>query len=265
MGEKIARIIKGATFALLYILIYNAMQFLAGFEILALGSDAVNAEGVAAIVSAAASFVIFMVILYLRGIDRRKVFRISRPKFFEIVFAATLAVGFRILTSAYMIWAENVDILKKSMENAEAAFDYDTMTGAAMFALILAILASAPIFEEILFRGMVLGELRRVMPAPLAILIQGILFGIAHLVLIQGIFAAVFGVILGYIYYRTKKLSVTMIAHFVFNLSSVFEINGSGGLGWVFFAGALITVVSILMFNLLYREKKKLSEEYNNG
>ena len=143
------------------------------------------------------------------------------------------------------------------------------MTAAALLFLLAAIVILAPTFEEVLFRGIVLNELKNVMPVSLAIVLQGILFGIAHLVLAQSIFTAVFGVVLGYIYYRTKKLSVTMTAHFAFNISAAFEVTDAETAAPLFAAGLLITVFSIVMFALLYKNREKpkmnLPEELNNG
>ncbi|WP_238886746.1 CPBP family intramembrane glutamic endopeptidase [Clostridium sp. YIM B02551] len=86
----------------------------------------------------------------------------------------------------------------------------------------LAITILAPIFEEILFRGIVFNEFKKSMPVIPAIIAQGVLFGIYHLNLLQGIYAAILGCILGLIYQMTKSLWSNIIVHMTFNLLGVF-------------------------------------------
>ena len=87
---------------------------------------------------------------------------------------------------------------------------------------VLAITILAPIFEEILFRGIIFNELKKSMPVLPAIIAQGVFFGIYHLNLLQGIYAAILGCILGLIYQMTKSLWSNVIVHMTFNLLGVF-------------------------------------------
>jgi hypothetical protein len=83
----------------------------------------------------------------------------------------------------------------------------------------------APFFEELFFRGVLLRALARLFgtlggwvgPA-LAIIITGILFGLAHAESLQLLGLATFGVILSFISYRTGRLGMNMVAHASFNL-----------------------------------------------
>ncbi len=252
LSEKAAHIIKGVTLASLYIFSYILLQALFGAVLGACGADVINDTGVAALMAAVTAYLIFGITLWLRGIKRVEEYRVSRPVFFDILFAAALAVGFRLMTIAYMEWLENIEPLAKSIEEAQLDYDIDSMTYVAMAALSLSMFVIAPIFEEILFRGIAMTELKRVMPAPCAIVIQGILFGVSHMVLAQSIFACVFGVILGFIYHKTEKLSVTMTAHFVFNLSAVLELREGFSIAVTAAAGAVITAAAVAMFAAVY-------------
>ena len=86
-------------------------------------------------------------------------------------------------------------------------------------AMLLAVLVLAPIAEEILFRGLILGYLRSSMYAPLAILLQGLLFGVYHGNMIQGIYAFVLGSVLGLIAYRFDSVIPGIIFHMALNIS----------------------------------------------
>lgn len=86
----------------------------------------------------------------------------------------------------------------------------------------------APFFEELFFRGVLLRSLARLFgnvgrwvgPA-LAIVVTGVLFGLAHAESLQLLGLAVFGVILSFIAYRTGRLGMNMVAHATFNLVAV--------------------------------------------
>lgn len=72
------------------------------------------------------------------------------------------------------------------------------------------------ICEEILFRGVILTNL---IPfgRGTAILASGILFGLMHGNILQFFYTSFFGIVLGYIYVRTRSLWLCMIIHFVNN------------------------------------------------
>jgi membrane protease YdiL (CAAX protease family) len=78
----------------------------------------------------------------------------------------------------------------------------------------------APLLEEILFRGILLrGLLRNYSPA-VAIGQSALLFGIFHLNPAQSLFALLFGVLLGWLYYRTQSLAICITLHALNNLLS---------------------------------------------
>lgn len=75
-----------------------------------------------------------------------------------------------------------------------------------------------PIAEELIFRGVTLHYFRRIMPFALANLLQAVLFGVYHMNLMQGIYAAVAGLVFGYIMYRGGSLIYSIVSHMIFNL-----------------------------------------------
>ena len=86
---------------------------------------------------------------------------------------------------------------------------------------LLAVGIVGPIFEELLFRGLVFGELRKVTHIRLAIVIQALIFGIYHMNVVQGAYAFLIGILLGYIYYRSSSILAPAIIHIAINSSSV--------------------------------------------
>ncbi len=82
----------------------------------------------------------------------------------------------------------------------------------------LMIVVAAPIMEEVVFRGIVLeGFLRNFHPKK-AILHSALIFGAVHLNPWQFIGAALVGLLLGWLYYRTRSLIPCILVHMLNNL-----------------------------------------------
>jgi membrane protease YdiL (CAAX protease family) len=74
----------------------------------------------------------------------------------------------------------------------------------------------AAIFEELLFRGYLLGNLLLLFSPMVAIIVQAVFFFIGHLYqgLLNAITPLIYGIILGLVIFLTSSLTVVMIAHF---------------------------------------------------
>jgi hypothetical protein len=86
----------------------------------------------------------------------------------------------------------------------------------------------APFFEELFFRGVLLRSLARLFGTvggwvgpTLAVIVTGVLFGLAHAESLQLLGLATFGIILSVVSYRTGRLGMNMVAHASFNLVAV--------------------------------------------
>ena len=104
-------------------------------------------------------------------------------------------------------------------------------SGAKRAVLIVAAGLLAPIFEEILFRGLLLRALRRRLPVEPAIAIQAVIFAFAHplgdpslgtLAIVPALFAL--GVISGIAAVRIGDLSVSIPLHMGFNLLTLIAL-----------------------------------------
>lgn len=136
-----------------------------------------------------------------------------------IVSVATFAAGFMTdIVSAKM--PEMPEFLKEALEAA---------AGGNIWLSLLCVSVFAPIFEEWLCRGEILRGLlnskkadgsRLVTPAA-AIIISALFFAFIHLNPWQAIPAFIIGCLMGYVYYKTGSLRLTMLMHCVNNTISV--------------------------------------------
>lgn len=112
----------------------------------------------------------------------------------------------------------------------------------------------APIIEELMLRGILFGRLRQGIPFVAANILQAAVFGIYHWNIIQGIYAFALGLLLGYIYERTRTLLAPILVHIFINGSGFllqrlsFETNIPIGL--------VILVGAGLLFEGIYLFKK---------
>jgi uncharacterized protein len=112
--------------------------------------------------------------------------------------------------------------------------------GAGFVIIAIFTVLFAPAMEELFFRGLLLKGLVRLFTkvgAPggartagvvLAVIVDGLLFGLAHGEWVQLAGLAVFGMILAAVSYRTGRLGMNMVAHASFNLVAIIAIATSG-------------------------------------
>ena len=112
--------------------------------------------------------------------------------------------------------------------------------GGGFIVIAIATVVFAPAMEELFFRGLLLKALvrlftplqsaggRRTAGVVLAVILDGLLFGLAHGEWVQLAGLAAFGLILAAISYRTGRLGMNMVAHASFNLVAIVAVASSG-------------------------------------
>ncbi|NFG30443.1 CPBP family intramembrane metalloprotease, partial [Clostridium botulinum] len=141
---------------------------------------------------------------------------------FKIKYKPTLKEGIFVIiaTIAYIFVYDNtLGILLQKIPEADwvknAFIEIESEPLLLQFSSLCLI---APIFEEIICRGIILEQLNKRCGATKAILISSLFFGIMHFNLHQGVNAFFIGVVMGVIYVKTDPLLLTILLHFVNNL-----------------------------------------------
>jgi uncharacterized protein len=90
----------------------------------------------------------------------------------------------------------------------------------------LALIATlAGLAEEVLFRGVMQGELARRVPGVLALVLTSAVFGLAHfLTLSYALLAALGGLYLGALYWAQGNLLIPIIAHALYDLVALLQL-----------------------------------------
>lgn len=99
----------------------------------------------------------------------------------------------------------------------------ESMTGNLASPMVLiSVYLLAPIGEEILFRGLILNYSKKVFPPLLSAVLNGLLFGVYHGNMIQGIYAFLFGILLSLIVLHFNSIMPSIILHLTINCSIIF-------------------------------------------
>ena len=122
--------------------------------------------------------------------------------------------GFNIIQ---MFLFSVTDVIKFFPSYEDAAI---IIAGDHFIVQLIAIGVAAPVVEELIFRGVIMGRMTW-LPVWAAVLIQAALFGIAHMNLFQGLYAFIAGIMLALLYVKYRSLTLAIIGHMAFNLASV--------------------------------------------
>ncbi len=82
----------------------------------------------------------------------------------------------------------------------------------------------APLYEEIMFRGFLLPSLTRYIPVWGSIVLSAFLFAIAHLSLSEVLPLMTLGIILGFVYVKSKNLLAPMLLHSLWNSGTLLSL-----------------------------------------
>lgn len=151
------------------------------------------------------------------------------PLKYDIAVCFIIGCGLNGLSSLWFVFADKYlmqfTFWSSSMDSFSDAYPEMT-SGNAVFD-ILSVIILGPIVEELLFRGLIYNALKYVRDGWFPILASGILFGLFHVEPVQVVYTSVIGILLGIIYYGTKRLDIVILVHMFNNLVSTFapEIN----------------------------------------
>ena len=133
--------------------------------------------------------------------------------FTAIVLSISCAI---VVDPVSMLLPEMPEEIKKVME---------TMVEGPILVSFISASIFAPFFEEWLCRGIILrGLLKKVSPT-WAIVLSALFFAIMHVNPWQALPAFLIGLVLGYVYYKTGSLKLTMLMHFANNTMAVIISN----------------------------------------
>lgn len=153
-----------------------------------------------------------IVVLAFYLIRRR---RLSEALWLRRVDAPVLWTGAALSPVLYLIvtlvLAALPDAWTQSYNDAASGIDTGSFIGVLSVALV------APVVEELIFRGLIMTRLSRVMPGWLAVVLAAAVFGACHGHPVWAGYAFVLGTLYGFVALRAGSILPSILGHLVFN------------------------------------------------
>jgi membrane protease YdiL (CAAX protease family) len=156
-----------------------------------------------------------VVLLLARGLDRREVLALRRPRSWGSAVLAMLA-------ALAAIWVANAVLtlaldLEAGEEQGVVPDRWEPEHAGAYAANFLVIALFGPVVEELTYRGFGQWAVAGVVGVTAGVVITAVLFGLAH-GLVEGLPAlTIFGLAAGWLRVRTNSLYPPMVLHMLFN------------------------------------------------
>ena len=132
--------------------------------------------------------------------------------------------------------------------------------GGSLHGVFLSAVIAAPIVEEVIFRGVVLGSFRKIFPAWASILISAVIFGVYHMNPVAIVYATVMGIIAGVVYEKKQNLLFPIMLHMANNFIGLLQDFVPAGIG-VTVVNAVSLVMILPMCYIVYRMIKSDSRK----
>ena len=165
----------------------------------------------------------------------------------DYLFASLLVVSYIFITYG---WFDYILFSIPTGDMFESAMEY--FESLPIVILLIESCIIAPIFEEVLYRGILLKGLINKYNSKIAIVYSALIFGIAHLNIPQGINAFLLGLILGTVFYYTRSIYLCMIMHFVNNLLVNFVYYPNSEI-WTNILFIVVPIIGVILMILCFK------------
>lgn len=142
----------------------------------------------------------------------------KKIKLVDIFYIIFLAIGMGLISSVL------IGILTNFTKSYDNVVNTITIADKSNLQLVIVIFLS-PIFEEILYRGIIFRYLKKNYNIIISIVLQALIFGIIHLNIIQSIYTFFLGIALALTYLYRESIIECIIFHIIYNLFGVLVAN----------------------------------------
>lgn len=184
----------------------------------AYATEAMGGDTIMVITAIATAVTLLIAVLWYRGYRPKKDFsfkEVVNPKLLGAMACLGLSMQLLISMCLRMVYP----ILPQNMIEQYGLLMESLLGGNIWLSLLIAVVL-APLTEEFLFRGVTLKMAQGIMPFMAANTLQAVLFGIYHMNWIQGVYAFVLGLILGYTVEYFQSIWAGVLLHAFVNGSA---------------------------------------------
>jgi membrane protease YdiL (CAAX protease family) len=158
-------------------------------------------------------YAIFFSFVYaVASVDTEELFALRRPR----SIGRAVGLGFVVILGVYAVSAALAPFLNAGKEQGLTPSHWEPSHAGAYAANFVVVAIVAPVVEELTFRGVGYGLLEQ-FGRPLAIVVVGIAFGLAHGLVEALPVLASFGILLAWLRSRTGSVVPGIVVHALFN------------------------------------------------
>ena len=210
---------------LLYFLCADYGVYLA-FELLKI--DRKIYKGTFNLCSTLAVLIVMLVIARLLSIKTDPLIKMNKLKPDQVACLVIIGLGMLGVVTTYIIVADKIATFIESMKNAMEDYreSVDRFSDTPQVAVpvwdsiiyVITLCFIVPVTEEVTFRGVIFGQLRRGFGPWVSVFLSAVLFGIMHGISVHIGYAIACGLIIAACYHITDSLVAPIILHAVFNI-----------------------------------------------
>ena len=199
-----------------------------------------------------AGYLLIIVLFFGKGYVKLSFGRIEKPMVWPAVGMSVLIATSQAFVLFSALSLLDVDLLYQG-EELERRQQFFSGIAGALNACIF-----GPIMEEICFRGLVLDGLLKTRCRPwLAILISALLFALLHGLGANFVTAMLFGILVGWLYWRTGSIIPGIIIHITNNSLTAIDISNQTN---AFYLIILVVSLLLLAYCLWWFWKKPIND-----
>lgn len=210
---------------LLYFLCADYGVYLA-FELLKI--DRKIYKGTFNLCSTLAVLIVMLVIARLLSIKTAPLIKMNKLKPDQVACLVIIGLGMLGVVTTYIIVADKISTFIESMKNAMEDYreSVDRFSDTPQVVVpvwdsiiyVITLCFIVPVTEEVTFRGVIFGQLRRGFGPWVSVFLSAVLFGIMHGISVHIGYAIACGLIIAACYHITDSLVAPIILHAVFNI-----------------------------------------------
>ena len=228
LGKKVLRKLGAIGKALIWLLYFLCADGAIYYAFDLLGLDRKIYKGLFSLCSCLAVFATMFVIAKLLSIKKEPLIKLKKLDPGQVIALIVIALGMLGFVTLYIIVADKIaaylESLKGAMEEYRESVDRFSDTPQIVvpawdtILYVIALSFVVPLSEEMTFRGVVFGQLRREFGPWISVFISAILFGILHGISVHIGYAIVCGIIIAASYHLTDSLIAPILLHAIFNI-----------------------------------------------
>ena len=221
---RVEAILKAA----LGLVLFLAVDYVVLYALIFLNIDRSVYKGTSNFLVSIGVIIVMFIVNKLSSAKKEPLFKMAGLTADQVAALIIVALGMLGFVMLYIIVADRISVYLESLKEAVADYRESTNRFASVsqtvvpiwdkLLYVITLCFIVPVSEEMTFRGVIFGNLRKGFGPWVSVLLSALGFGIMHGLSVHIGYAIVCGIIIAACYYLTDSLIAPVILHMVFNI-----------------------------------------------